>query len=110
LFAGQYATPVPEPDLTAYRRLGYDVVEFLPSLLLDFEDRRRAENVRLWSGAGHSPLSCNGLAGGYPVNQFCLLDDVGAACRAGRDFGAGQPEPGSYIMVEVLRRTAPIAL
>jgi hypothetical protein len=59
--------------------------------------------------AGHSPLSCNGLAGGYPVNPFCLPDDVGAACRAGRDFGAGQPEPGPYLMVEVLRRTDPIA-
>jgi hypothetical protein len=105
LFAADYAKVVPEPDLSAYRRLGYDVVEFLPSLLLDFGGHRREENSRLWSGARYSPLSCNGLAGNYLVNQFCLFEDVEAAYRAGHDFGVEQPEPGSYLLVEVLRRT-----
>ena len=100
---------MPEPDLSTYQWLGYDVVEFLPSLLLEFEGRCRNANIRLWSGSGHSPLSCNGLASSYPINQFCLLDDVEAAYRAGRDFGVEQPEPGSYIIVEVLRRTDLIA-
>jgi hypothetical protein len=104
LFARDYPIPLPEPDLSGYQRLGYDVVEFRPYVLLDFEDRLQERSGTLWPGNGHSPLSCNGLAGHYPVNEFCLLEDVDAAFQAGRNFGREQPEPGSYIIVEVLRR------
>ncbi len=104
LFAGDYPIPLPEPNLSAYQWLGYDVVEFRPCRLLDLEFHDRAENSRFSPGAGHSPLSCNGMACNYPVNPFCLLEDMDTAFRVGRAFGEEQPEPGSYIIVEVLRR------
>jgi hypothetical protein len=103
-FAGDYSIPLLEPDLSGYQRLGYDVVEFRPCRLLDLEVHDRAENSRLCPGAGHSPLSCNGLACNYPVNPFCLLDEMDLALRVARAFGEEQPEPGSYVIVEVLRR------
>ena len=71
-----------------YQRIGYDVVE------------RSAEMGML--GFGCSPLSCNGMAETIPVNQFCLLDDLEAALVAARSFGIEQPEPGPYVIVEVL--------
>lgn len=107
LFAGDYPLPLPDPDLAGYRRLGYDVVEFLPCRLLDLENYSRSAYSQLSPGYGHSPLSCNGLAGEYRVNQYCLLDDVEGACRVAQVFGEQQPEPGSYVVVEVLRHGDP---
>jgi hypothetical protein len=70
------------------RRLGYDVVE------------RDAATGML--GFGCSPLSCNGMAERIPVNEFCLIDDLESAMAAARRFGVEQPEPGPYVIVEVL--------
>jgi len=77
-----------QPVPPHYQRIGYDVVE------------RSAEMGML--GFGCSPLSCNGMAETVPVNQFCLLDDLETALVAARRFGTEQPEPGPYVIVEVL--------
>ena len=71
-----------------YQRLGYDVVE------------RDVATGML--GFGCSPLSCNGMAESVPVNEFCLIDDMETALAAARRFGVEQPEPGAYVIVEVL--------
>ena len=70
------------------QRLGYDVVE------------RDAATGML--GFGCSPLSCNGMAESIPVNEFCLIDDLETALAAARRFGMEQPEPGPFVIVEVL--------
>jgi hypothetical protein len=53
-------------------------------------------------GFGCSPLSCNGMAENISVNEFCLIDDMETALTAARRFGVEQPEPGPYVIVEVL--------
>ena len=53
-------------------------------------------------GFGCSPLSCNGMAESIPVNDSCLIDDMETALAAARRFGVEQPEPGPYVIVEVL--------
>jgi hypothetical protein len=70
------------------RRLGYDVVERDVSMGM--------------LGFGCSPLSCNGMAKEIPVNDFCLIDDLETAMAAARRFGIEQPEPGPFVIVEVL--------
>jgi hypothetical protein len=70
-----------------YRSLGFDVAGKL--------------DYGIW-GFGHSPLSCNGLASEYPVNAHCLLEDVDEAFAAAKNFSITKPEPGKYIVVEVL--------
>ena len=78
-----------EPDLSAYQRIGYDVVGCSGGAAFDC-----------------SPLSCNGVANEHPVNAHCLVDDVDVAMELGRAFtreGAGV-EPGPYHVVEVWRR------
>lgn len=80
------------PDLPSAqppcRRLGYDVVERNTSMGM--------------LGFGCSPLSCNGMAESVAVNDFCLVDDIKTALAAARRFGIQQPEPGPYVIVEVL--------
>ena len=80
------------PDLPSaqprYQGIGYDIVE------------RNALMGML--GFGCSPLSCNGMAESIPVNEFCLIDDSETALAAARRFGIEQPEPGPYVIVEVL--------
>jgi hypothetical protein len=73
-----------------YQRIGYDVVE------------RDVATGML--GFGCSPLSCNGMAEEISVNEFCLIDDLETALAAARRFGIEQPEPGPYVMVEVLAK------
>ena len=51
-----------------------------------------------------SPLSCNGMAKEYPVNRYCLVDDLDTAIPMARDFATGNCEPGPYCVVEVWRR------
>ena len=84
--------PADMPELPSampsYQRLGYDVVE------------RNASMGML--GFGCSPPSCNGMAESIPVNEFCLIDDMKTALAAARCFGVEQPEPGPYVIVEVL--------
>jgi len=81
------------PDLPAsqddslYQSLGFDVVESSPI------------------GFGCSPLSCNEMAKEIPVNRYCLIDDMETALATGKRFGVEQPEPGPYVVIEVLRRS-----
>lgn len=48
-----------------------------------------------------APLSCNGLGIQHPVNRWCLLDTWDQALKVARRFARDQPEPGSYVVVEV---------
>jgi len=57
------------PDLSGFHRIGYDLVQEIN--LLSF---------------GCSPLSCNGHAANFQVNEFCLIDDVQYAIQAGLKF------------------------
>jgi len=83
--------PLPsEPDLRGYERLGYDVTVHGP---LD-------EPGWGWSC---SPLSCNYMFQSHPVNRFCLIDRLEDAVAAAQDFAQNEPEPGPYVIVEVLR-------
>ena len=77
-----------EPELLPYHRIGYDIVE-----------RNAAMGIL---GFGCSPLSCNSMAESIPVNEFCLLDDLELALAAARRFGTEKPEPGPYVIIEVL--------
>ncbi len=77
-----------EPELLSCDRIGYDVVE-----------RNTAMGIL---GFGCSPLSCNGMAESIPVNACCLLDDLESALSAARRFEIEQPEPGPYVVIEVL--------
>ncbi|MSV34139.1 MAG: hypothetical protein EXQ47_00885 [Bryobacterales bacterium] len=82
------------PAPPGYAALGYDVVE---------------RNIVLGTLAfGCSPLSCNGMAREIPVNQFCLLAEMEDALAAARRFGMEQPEPGPYVIIEVL--TPPVRI
>ena len=53
-------------------------------------------------GFGCSPLSCNHMAESIPVNGFCLLGDLETALATARTFGIQGPEPGPYVIIEVL--------
>lgn len=80
-----------EPDLSHYRRLGYDIVESQQKLGV--------------LGFGCSPLSCNGMAEQITVNRYCLLDDLDYAFGIAKRFGEEQPEPGPYVIIEVSSRS-----
>lgn len=91
LFETTLPALAPAPALDAYKRLGYDVVQFT-----------QFDNDKL-AGHGCSPLSCNGMANDYAVNQFCLLNTVEEAYLVADAFGRQEPEPGPYVIIEVLR-------
>jgi hypothetical protein len=76
------ARPLPE----TFRSLGFDVVSKSVS---DFFEC--------------SPLSCNGMADGAPVNRYCLVDSREAARSLAERFSREQPEPGEYYVFEVFR-------
>jgi ankyrin repeat protein len=85
--------PAPEvPDLTQFRRLGYDVSEC-------------TSRSSCWAGC--SPLSpyCNGMYEGISalINRSCLVDDLAVAYDLAVLFGLMCPEPGPYVIVEVWR-------
>ena len=88
--------PADMPDLPRehatlpFQRIGYDIVE-----------RDIATGMLAF---GCSPLSCNGMAEDILVNESCLIDDLEAALAAARSFGVEQPEPGPYVIVEVLAK------
>ena len=88
LFPGDLPALPPEPDILPYNRIGFDVVE------------RNAAMGML--GFGCSPLSCNSMAESIPVNKFCLLDDLESALATAHRFDTEKPEPGPYVVIEVL--------
>jgi hypothetical protein len=50
-----------------------------------------------------SPLSCNHMARECAVNEFCLVPALQGAIDVAVRFAAEPPEPGPYVVVEVLR-------
>ena len=52
-----------------------------------------------------SPLSCCDLAQEMGANRFCLLPTLRTAIPAAVRFSTEQPEPGPYLVLEVLRET-----
>ncbi|MGH7133200.1 MAG: hypothetical protein ACREJO_14810 [Phycisphaerales bacterium] len=87
----------PEAPKGGFASLGFDAVSiFLHTPATDQYAPRLAH-------LSHSPLSCNDLAGSYGVNQYCLFDGIDAAVAAAIRFSKEEPEPGPYVVVEVLR-------
>jgi hypothetical protein len=82
----------------AWESLGFDAVG---SVSATHAHDGYAGSMAMWRC---SPLSCNGMAAEYPVNRWCLLDTMEEARAAARRFGIEEPEPGPYVVVEVLRR------
>ena len=44
------------------------------------------------------------MAEEYPVNRYCLVDDLDTAVPMACHFATGNCEPGAYCVVEVWRR------
>lgn len=80
----------PEPELTAFVPLGYDVVEYT------MRDPRASHRFAC------SPLFCDYMAHLFWVNQYCLLPDLATAHQVAHYFAKDPPEPGPYMIVEVL--------
>ena len=70
----------------SFSRLGYDVVNRDYSVTFEC-----------------SPLSCNAMARQVLVNEFCLFEDHASAVQFAKRCAVEQPEPGSYLVVEVWR-------
>lgn len=85
----------PEPVLTDFVQLGYDVVEYTT---------RRPEASHTFAC---SPLFCNAMAHLFWVNQYCLLPDLATAYQVAAFFAKEQPEPGPYLIVEVYAKANP---
>jgi hypothetical protein len=51
-----------------------------------------------------SPLSCNGMATQFEVNEHCLVTSPEGAVEVARWCAGEEPEPGPYVVVQVLRR------
>jgi hypothetical protein len=85
--------PTATPQLVDYDFLGYDPVS------------READTIEF----GHSALSCNKGFEEYPVNRFCLLDDLEDSWRITAEIAKaakekGSWEPGPYYLCEVYRK------
>lgn len=78
--------PTDEPS-PSFQPIGFDVAQFEPSML----------------GWGCSPLSCNGYAGEFEVNRYCLIDEFDAALQLCKLCQETQPEPGDFLVFEVRR-------
>ena len=79
----------PEPDLTDFWRIGYDIVEGIRYL-----------------NFGCSPLSCNNQAKLYKVNEFCLIDDLDYAIEVGVKIAKSRGgEPPPYYIFAVYRNS-----
>jgi hypothetical protein len=81
-------------NLSEYDFLGYDSVSQEGETILGFS---------------HSPFSCNHGFDRYPVNRFCLLDDLEAAWRITGEIAQESSkkhtwEPGPYYLCEVYRK------
>lgn len=79
----------PAPLPAAFESLGFDAVS--RSVGTSFEC---------------SPLSCCNLAAELGANQWCLFDTLQGATAAAVAFSLKPPEPGPYVVIEVLRQRA----
>jgi len=77
----------PNPDLSGFHSIGYDIINGVNYL-----------------SYGCSPLACNGLARDFYTNEFCLIDDLQYAIRAGVKFEEIGAEPPPYYVFEVYRQ------
>jgi len=84
------STVHPEPIPAGFVRLGFDLCS------------RSLGNV-----LECSPLSCNGMGIASKVNRFCLVDAFDQALGLARQFGRQRPEPGPYVLLEVLADRVP---
>lgn len=96
-FMGSPRSAFPDEPVGGLTPLGFDPVGLTPA--------RPARDgwaaiMPCWNC---SPLTCNGLAAAWPVNPFGLLDRLEDAEAAARAFARDEPEPGPYVIVEVLR-------
>ncbi|MEK7399526.1 MAG: hypothetical protein AAB116_21500 [Candidatus Poribacteria bacterium] len=76
----------PNPDLIGFYMIGHDIIQGINYLSF-----------------GCSPLSCNGLANEFEVNEFCLIDDLKYAIMAGMRFEEVGAEPSPYYIFEVYK-------
>ena len=88
------AAPIP----ASFVRIGYDAVVHLTEYLRQAGHAPEEDSTLSF---GCSPLSCNYMAEEYPVNRYCLVDEVDTARAMARDFATGNCEPGPYCVVEV---------
>lgn len=85
-----------EVDLSTYQKIGYDVANPPANLqggLLAF---------------GCSPLSCNGCAWEFPVNDYYLLDALSSAIEVATAFAREEPEPGPFCVYEVWKKAVSV--
>ena len=94
LDSGQVSIPDAGAPCTS---LGFDVV--CVSLANFSGHEHRCD----WLPIDCAPLSCNGLCTEHPVNNWCLLNDLDSATVAATAFARDEPEPGPFVIVEVLR-------
>jgi hypothetical protein len=92
---GELAQPLPANAT----RLGHEVIALLES------PRSQRRTTLNHISFGCAPLSCNHEAKNYPINRWCLLDNIEDARRAMQTFAAEEPEPGPYMIAEVWRCT-----
>ena len=97
-----------EPYLSAFSIIGYDIANG-PTCDRDTPPAESDSKQYSYSRAGFgcSPLSCNGCAEDFPVNQYYLLNDLNTALRAAETFGIEEPEPGPFYIYQVLRKMTP---
>jgi hypothetical protein len=90
-------TPCHVDPVGAASSLGFDVVS------VSIAEFKGAENRCDYLPFDCAPLSCNGMAAEIPVNRWCLLDRLEDAVAAATKFAKEEPEPGPFVIVEVLR-------
>ena len=88
------AAPIP----ASFVRIGYDAVVHLTEYLRQVGHAPDEDSTLSF---GCSPLSCNYMAEEYPVNRYCLVEDLDTALAMAREFATGNCEPGPYCVVEV---------
>ncbi|MEK7396428.1 MAG: hypothetical protein AAB116_05785 [Candidatus Poribacteria bacterium] len=77
----------PNPNLNAFHLIGHDIIARIDYL-----------------SYGCSPLACNGLAWDFDTNEFCLIDDLQYAIKAGVKFEKMGAEPPLYYIFEVYKQ------
>lgn len=101
LLFGNESPAFPANPVDHFESLGFDAVSFSPFRLAT---KQYAACLGMLS---HSPLTCNEMANEFVVNRYCLFDHIEDAINAATTFSRDEPEPGPYLVVEVLRRMPP---